>query len=138
MSHYDPELNKPKKVDSRDFIARAAHDSLRIRNLLEICLHPARSGCPDWARWEEPLLQCLQFKPDLNYFGFVSLPDTKFELEWNGDHQSFLRHMFEKHHGELIVVDRRIGDPVSIPSSPDCKQLVLKYACPRVPFARTH
>ena len=122
--HYDPELNKPKAVDSRDFIARAAYDSKQIRSLLEVCLHPARSGCPQWGPWEEPLLRCLKYLPDLNYFGFVPLPEEKFALHWNNDHALFLHHMFEKHHGELIVVDRRVGDPVPLPSSPNCELLV--------------
>ena len=93
----------------RDFVARTAYDSLRIRKLLEICLQPASGGvAPEWNDWQSQLLDCLAIKPDLDFMGWMSLPESKWRDNFGKDDKTFLKHMFEKHHGEIIYVKRTV------------------------------
>ena len=46
--------------------------------------------------------------PNLDFFGFVGLSDDEFKTKFDGNLKTFLNHMFEKHDGEIIYIDRHV------------------------------
>ena len=78
---------QPKK---RGIVARTAIESLRCRDLI-------------FQNMDE-FGQCFSVIPDLDVQGGRQLDSEKFQCKFGGDMTVFLKHMFEKHHGEAIEV----------------------------------
>ena len=45
---------------------------------------------------------------EFRFFGFVGLSDDEFKTKFDGNLKTFLNHMFEKHDGEIIYIDRHV------------------------------
>ena len=128
-------LEKPAAEKGRHFCARVAFDSLCLAKMLikcaELCdqfdsyeeaaaSRNAASGAwsPDAASGAfhpddglldresfEALRNCLSVKPDSFYLGWVPLSDRDWQVKWRRSNVLFLKHLFQKHHGEAVYVN---------------------------------
>ena len=62
---------------------RTAYDALQVTKLLKVMLDPARLGNDSWWEWQDVLLNCLVWKPDLDYNGFVPMLQADFEHKFD-------------------------------------------------------
>ena len=139
-THYKKELEALQEINesqrqvhctSRDFIARTSRDAVQLRCLIAAVVSPAQSvartsrnrGSIEIIRSLQRgnatrLDTCFVIKPDIDHFGVERLTENKFQRVFKGDIRVFLKHMFEKHHGEIIYVNKHHKGITENPDNP--------------------
>jgi len=106
-------LQKAASGANPHLLQRTRQDGILVRKLMRLfqpadqlnALEENVQADHEFDRWTHAWRACMESKPDLDYFGFVGLSDEKFRAKFNNETSTFLNHMFEKHDGEIIVVD---------------------------------
>ena len=108
---------------SRSFVSRTSRDSVLLRVAMTKMLS---DQWPDilarfpedertwWGHWQKKLEKCCSRLPDPTFFGFVALSPEYFESRWHSSPAELLKDLFEKHHGEAIM----IGEASDAPGGP--------------------
>ncbi len=103
----------PKKKITRNFVSRTAYDATLLKGLLL-----TRPVAGHW--WESgatALLECLKELPDPSVYGFTELSDADFQQLFGGDANLVLHDLLERHYGETIWLDKKIGPLAEKPRS---------------------
>jgi hypothetical protein len=93
----------------RNFPARMAYDANMLERLMNVRPQDLPADLQKSEGWlHAALTQCMSNLPDFDYSGWVKMPWQVFEKDprLKGNPSIFLHHLFNKHAGEVIFVQR--------------------------------